>query len=86
MKSTLRALRDETQLDTGRAPRRASMSRGKTINAIETGRDEPSLSLAFKIARLFEAADRADLQRIGGTRSLVGRGRRRLMSRAGMAR
>jgi putative transcriptional regulator len=26
----------------------------QTVNAVETGRYEPSLSLAFKVARLFE--------------------------------
>jgi putative transcriptional regulator len=46
----LRAERDWTQADLAA---RLGVSR-QTINAIETEKYEPSLSLAFKIARLFE--------------------------------
>ena len=52
MKSTLRALRDDRSWTQAELATRLDVSR-QTINAIETGRYEPSLSLAFKIARLF---------------------------------
>lgn len=45
----LRAERDWTQADLARA---LEVSR-QTVNAIETGRYDPSLPLAFKLARLF---------------------------------
>lgn len=45
----LRAERDWTQTDLARA---LDVSR-QTVNAIETGKFDPSLPLAFKIARLF---------------------------------
>ena len=46
----LRAERDWTQEDLAG---RLEVSR-QTVNAIETGKYDPSLPLAFKIARLFE--------------------------------
>ncbi len=46
----LRAERDWTQADLASA---LDVSR-QTVNAIETGKYDPSLPLAFKIARLFE--------------------------------
>ncbi len=46
----LRAERDWTQADLADA---LEVSR-QTVNAIETGKYDPSLPLAFKIARLFE--------------------------------
>jgi putative transcriptional regulator len=46
----LRAARDWTQADLAD---RLEVSR-QTINAIETGRYDPSLPLAFKLAALFE--------------------------------
>ena len=46
----LRAERDWTQADLDKA---LAVSR-QTINAIETGKYDPSLQLAFKAARLFE--------------------------------
>lgn len=46
----LRAERDWTQADLARE---LEVSR-QTVNAIETGKYDPSLPLAFKIARLFE--------------------------------
>jgi putative transcriptional regulator len=45
----LRAQRDWTQADLARA---LEVSR-QTVNAIETGKYDPSLPLAFKLARLF---------------------------------
>jgi len=37
--------------------------RASRVNAIETGKFDPSLPLAFKLARLFESTIRGDLQR-----------------------
>ena len=45
----LRAMRDMTQADLADA---LNVSR-QTVNALETGRYDPSLPLAFAIARLF---------------------------------
>lgn len=45
----LRAARDWTQADLARA---LEVSR-QTVNAIETGKYDPSLPLAFRLARLF---------------------------------
>ena len=42
-----------TTFGTAEAARRLGVSR-QTINSIETGRFEPSLSLALKLAALFE--------------------------------
>lgn len=53
MKNRLKVLRAErnwTQADLSRA---LEVSR-QTVNAIETGKYDPSLPLAFKIARIFE--------------------------------
>jgi putative transcriptional regulator len=47
----LRAERDWSQADLAE---RIAVSR-QTINAIETGRNDPGLPLAFKIARVFGA-------------------------------
>lgn len=52
MRSTLRVLRAERRWSQADLAERLSVSR-QTINAIETGKYEPSLSLAFKIAKLF---------------------------------
>lgn len=52
MKSRLRVLRAERQWTQNDLAGRLDVSR-QTINAIETEKYEPSLSLAFKIARLF---------------------------------
>ncbi len=46
----LRAGRDWSQADLAA---RLGVSR-QTVNAIETGRYDPSLELAFRVARLFE--------------------------------
>lgn len=52
MKNRLRVLRAERAWSQADLAERLGASR-QTVNAIETGRYDPSLPLAFKIARLF---------------------------------
>jgi putative transcriptional regulator len=52
MKTRLRVLRAEREWTQADLAIHAEVSRA-CINAIETGRYDPSLSLAFKIARIF---------------------------------
>ncbi len=52
MKNRLRVLRAERNWSQADLAERLDVSR-QTVNAIETGRYDPSLSLAFAIARLF---------------------------------
>jgi putative transcriptional regulator len=52
MKSSLRVLRAERNWTQAELAERLDVSR-QTVNAVETEKYEPSLSLAFKIARLF---------------------------------
>jgi putative transcriptional regulator len=52
MKNTLRVLRAERGWTQGDLADKLDVSR-QTVNAVETEKYEPSLSLAFKIARLF---------------------------------
>lgn len=52
MRNRVRALRAERFWSQGELARRLGVSR-QTVNAIETGRAEPGLSLAFRIARAF---------------------------------
>ena len=52
MKNRLRVLRAEHNLSQADMAQRLGVSR-QTVNAIETGRYDPSLPLAFKIAWLF---------------------------------
>ena len=52
MKNTIRALRAELGWSQADLAERLDVSR-QTINAIETGRYDPSLPLAFAISRLF---------------------------------
>lgn len=52
MKNRLRALRAEHGLTQADMAERLGVSR-QTVNAIETEKYDPSLPLAFKIARLF---------------------------------
>jgi putative transcriptional regulator len=52
MKNILRELRSEEGWSQGELADRLKVSR-QTINAIETGRYDPSLPLAIQIARLF---------------------------------
>lgn len=52
MKNRVRALRETHGWSQGELAERLDVSR-QTINAIETGKYDPSLPLAFKLARLF---------------------------------
>lgn len=54
MKNKLRVLRAERDLSQGELAQLAGVSR-QTINAIETGKYDPSLPLAFKLAGLFNS-------------------------------
>ena len=54
MKNHLRALRAERNWSQGDLAEKLEVSR-QTVNAIETEKYDPSLPLAFKIARLFKA-------------------------------
>ncbi|WGM39153.1 helix-turn-helix transcriptional regulator [Caulobacter sp. NIBR1757] len=53
MKNRLKVLRAERDWSQADLADRLEVSR-QTINAIETGKYDPSLPLAFKIGRLFE--------------------------------
>ncbi|HXY39066.1 MAG TPA: helix-turn-helix transcriptional regulator [Vicinamibacteria bacterium] len=52
MRNRLRVLRAEREWSQAELARRLSVSR-QTVNAIENGRYDPSLPLAFAIARVF---------------------------------
>lgn len=52
MKNRLRVLRAERQWSQGELAQRLEVSR-QSVNAIETGKFDPSLTLAFRLARLF---------------------------------
>ena len=53
MKNRLRVLRAEREWSQATLAEHLNVSR-QTINAIETGKYDPALPLAFRIARLFE--------------------------------
>ncbi|MFS8063468.1 MAG: helix-turn-helix transcriptional regulator, partial [Luteimonas sp.] len=53
MLSRVRELREHRNWSQGELAERLEVSR-QTVNAIETGKYDPSLPLAFRIARLFE--------------------------------
>ena len=53
MKNRLRVLRAEREWSQAELARRLGVSR-QTVNAVEKGKYDPGLPLAFKIARLFE--------------------------------
>lgn len=53
MTNRVRELRGEQSLSQADLAERLGVSR-QTVNAIETGRYDPGLPLAFRIARLFE--------------------------------
>ncbi len=55
MKNSLKALRAQKGWSQAVLGEELNVSR-QTVNAIETGRYDPSLPLAFKIARLFSCA------------------------------
>ncbi|MDB6162756.1 MAG: transcriptional regulator [Xanthomonadaceae bacterium] len=52
MQSRVRALREAQGWSQGELAERLAVSR-QTVNAIETGKYDPSLPLAFRLARLF---------------------------------
>ncbi|WP_442683170.1 helix-turn-helix transcriptional regulator [Stenotrophomonas sp. JC08] len=54
MNNRLRELRDSRGWSQGELAERLEVSR-QTVNALETGKYDPSLPLAFRIARLFDA-------------------------------
>ncbi|MBX7481319.1 helix-turn-helix transcriptional regulator [Qipengyuania qiaonensis] len=53
MKNRLRVLRAEREWSQAELAGRLDVSR-QAVNAIETGKHDPSLGLAFRIARLFD--------------------------------
>jgi putative transcriptional regulator len=53
MRNRLRVLRAERDWSQGDLADQLGVSR-QTVNALETGKYDPSLDLAFRIARLFE--------------------------------
>ncbi len=53
MKNKLKVLRAERDWSQAELAERLDVSR-QTVNAIETGKYDPSLPLAFKIAEVFE--------------------------------
>ena len=55
MKNRLRVLRAEREWTQATLAERLNVSR-QTVNAIETGKYDPALPLAFRIARLFDMA------------------------------
>ncbi len=61
MKNRLRVLRAERGWSQAELAQRLDVSR-QSINAIETGKYDPSLPLAFRIARLFDMTIEAIFQ------------------------
>jgi putative transcriptional regulator len=55
MKNHLRELRDQHAWSQGDLAEKLDVSR-QTVNAIETGKYDPSLPLAFRIAKLFRSS------------------------------
>ncbi|KAB2900566.1 MAG: helix-turn-helix transcriptional regulator [Dokdonella sp.] len=55
MNNQVRALREDRGWSQGELAERLAVSR-QTIHAIETGKYDPSLPLAFKLARLFSTS------------------------------
>ena len=53
MKNRLRELREDRGWSQGALAEHTDVSR-QTINALETGRYDPSLPLAFRLARVFD--------------------------------
>ena len=65
MRNTLRVLRAERGWSQAALAERVDVSR-QTVNAVETGRYDPSLPLAFKIAAVFERPIEAIFEPDGG--------------------
>lgn len=65
MKNRLRVLRAEREWSQGELAHRLTVSR-QTVNAIETGKYDPSLPLAFRIAKLFAKPIEAIFEPDGG--------------------
>ena len=61
MKNRLRELRDRHAWSQGDLAEQLDVSR-QTVNAIETGKYDPSLPLAFRIATLFPHEHRIDFR------------------------
>ena len=55
MNNRVRELREAKGWSQGELAERLAVSR-QTVNAIETGKSDPSLPLAFKLAKLFKKA------------------------------
>ena len=55
MKNRLKVLRAERDWSQAELAQRLDISR-QSVNAIETGKYDPSLPLAFRIARLFDVS------------------------------
>ena len=53
MESRIRELRERFGWSQGELAERLDVSR-QTVNALETGKYDPSLPLAFRVARLFD--------------------------------
>lgn len=53
MKNRIKELRGAQQLSQGALAEKLQVSR-QTVNALENGRYDPSLPLAFRISRLFQ--------------------------------
>ena len=71
MKNRLRSLRAERNWSQADLAQKLEVSR-QSINAIETGKYDPSLPLAFKLARVFNTTIEAvfdDEMSAGGSRS-----------------
>jgi len=54
VRNRIRILRAERDWSQAQLAYRVDVSR-QTINAIETGRNDPSLALAFRIAKIFDS-------------------------------
>jgi putative transcriptional regulator len=67
VKNRLKVLRAERDWSQGDLAQRLGVSR-QSVNALETGKYDPSLPLAFRIARLFELPIEAifDDEKAGG--------------------
>lgn len=66
MKNQLRVLRAERQWSQGDLAAKLGVSR-QTVNAVETGKYDPSLPLAFDIAKLFGKSIEDIFERDGRT-------------------